>query len=83
MYATMDVTSQSEKLDEMLACVPPERRAEVKQLAAELEKNKDVQAAAELLNKSRSLGPALDDAKFSGELGWLTALAAAIAIIAI
>ena len=86
----MNATAQSKKqpesldsLDDVLASLSPEQRAELEKLAAELVKNEDFREAAELLKKNKSLEPALDDAKFSGELGWLTALASVIAIIAI
>ncbi len=83
-YASIRSASlQSENLKDVLASLSPERREEVEKLAAELAKNNDVRMAAELLEKSQTLGPKLDDVKFAGELGWLTALAAAIAIIAI
>ena len=75
----MNTTLQSENLDEVLATLPPQRRAEIEKHAGELAMDKDFRRAAEILEKSRSL----EDAKFVGELGWLTALSVAIAVIAI
>lgn len=74
----MNGTSQSEHLKEVLASLSPERRAEVEKLAAELAKNKDLTQAAEMLEQSETL----ETTKFAGQLGWLTALATAIAVIA-
>lgn len=75
----MDTITQSENVAEVLATLPPERRAEIEKLAAELATDKDVRRAAEILEKSRTL----EDVKFVGELGWLTALSVAIAVIAV
>ncbi|MBI3479590.1 MAG: hypothetical protein HY016_04420 [Nitrosomonadales bacterium] len=79
----MDTTVQPENLEEVLATLPPERRAEIEKLAAKLAKSKDLHRAAEILEKSESLGKTLEDTKFIGELGWLTALSVAIAVIAV
>ncbi len=75
----MDSTMQTENIEDVLATLPPERRVEIEKLAAELVKDKDVRRAAEILEKSRSL----EDVKFVGELGWLTALSFAIAAFAV
>lgn len=75
----MDTTVQSENIEDILATLPPQRRAEIEKLAAELAKDKDIRRAAEILEKSRSL----EDIKFAGQLGWLTALSFAIAAIAL
>jgi hypothetical protein len=75
----MNTITKSENLEEVLATLPPQRRAEIEKHAGELAMDKDFRRAAELLEKSQ----ALEDVKFYGELGWLTALSIAIAVIAV
>jgi len=75
----MNATLQSENLNEVLATLPPGRRAEIEKRAGELAKDKNFRRAAELLENSQEL----EDVKFYGELGWLTALSVAIAVIAV
>ena len=75
----MTTIMESENLEEVLATLPPGRRAEVERRAAELMKDKDFRRAAALLEKSQKMA----DVKFYGELGWLTALSIAIAVIVV
>lgn len=75
----MNTTLQSEKLNEVLATLPPDRRAEIEKRAGELAMDKNFRQAAELLENSQEL----EDVKFVGELGWLSALSVAIAVIAV
>jgi hypothetical protein len=75
----MNTTSQFEKLNEVLARLPPDRRAEIEKRAGELAMDKNFRRAAELVENSQEL----EDVKFVGELGWLSALSVAIAVIAV
>jgi hypothetical protein len=77
----MNKILESEIINEVFASMSPERRAEIEKRAGELAKNKDFRQAAEILEKSESLS--LDEAKFTGELGWLAALSMAIASVAV
>lgn len=74
----MDKTQQPEHLKEVLDSLSPERRAEVEKLATELSKNKDLSQAASILEHSETL----ENSKLVGQLGWLAALATALAVIA-
>ena len=76
----MDKALESEILKEMYASMSPEHREELRIRASELAKDKDFIKAAELLKHSSSIE--MDEAKFTGELGWLAALAVAIAAVA-
>jgi hypothetical protein len=79
----MDTTSKSEKnLIDVFASLSSEQRAEIQKRADELAKNKDFRQAAEMLEKSQSLGD-VEDVKFVSELGWLSALSVAIAALAV
>lgn len=79
MNTTFQSEIQSDNLTKMLASLSPERRAEVEERAEELAKNKDFRQAAEQLEQS----PSLENVKFIGELGWLTAMSVAVAVVAI
>jgi hypothetical protein len=69
----------SENIKSILSALPAERRAEIENRAKELAMDEDFRRAAGILEKSQ----ALEDGKFYTELGWLTALSIAIAVIAV
>lgn len=75
----MDKALEAEILKDRYASMTPERREEIRIRASELTKDKDFIMAAELLKHSSSIQ--MDEAKFAGGLGWMAALAVAIATI--
>ncbi len=75
----MNTALQSENIKSILSALPAERRAEIENRAKELAMDEDFRRAAGILENSQ----ALEDGKFYTELGWLTALSIAIAVIAV
>ncbi len=75
----MEKALETEILKEKYAALSPERREEIKILAAELAKDKDFIKAAELLKNSSTIK--IDEAQFNSRLGLLAALSVAIASV--
>jgi hypothetical protein len=79
-------TTKSKNLHELLdslSSLTSVQRAEIEKLAGELVKNEDFRNAAGKLENSLETSRVFDESKYVNEVGWLVALSAAIAAVAV